>query len=141
MWDTGYQPLLKYADREGDCRVPRGYSEDDILLETWVVNQRRRKHQWSPERMALLEDVPGWVWETGHEPVTRWDGKFEVLLKYVDREKHVSVPRKHVGDGVHLGQWVRARRQDYRNGKLSPERGLRLNLGRMGLVFQYWGKE
>jgi hypothetical protein len=92
MWDTRYQPLLKYAYREGDFRVHRGYSEDGILLETWVVNQRRRKHQWSPERMALLEDVPGWVWETGHEPVTRWDGKFEVLLKYVDRRKHVAVP-------------------------------------------------
>jgi hypothetical protein len=126
MWDTGYATLLKYVKREGHCHVPRGHVEDGIRLESWVSNQRRRKEQWTSERIEQLEKIPGWVWNTGKEPILRWETKYDVLLRYVEREGHARVPKRHVEDGVPIGNWVISRRRDFRNGILSAQRVARL---------------
>ena len=81
----------------------RGHLEDGIRLESWVMNQRRRKEQWTSERIEQLEKIPGWVWNTGKEPILRWETKYDVLLRYVEREGHARVPKRHVEDGVPIG--------------------------------------
>jgi hypothetical protein len=106
--------------------VHRGHLEDGIRLESWVMNQRRRKEEWTPERIELLEKIPGWVWNTGKEPILRWETKYDVLLRYVEREGHARVPKRHVEDGVPIGNWVISRRRDFRNGILSAQRAASL---------------
>ena len=48
-WESGYQCLLRFAEREGDCRVPTGYRDDSgFRLDTWIAVQRR----------SWVQDVP-----------------------------------------------------------------------------------
>jgi len=48
--------------------------------------------------------------------------KFNLLVKFKDREGHCRVPRMHKEDGENLGFWLNKQQQAYSKGKLDPER-------------------
>ncbi|MFI2663231.1 DEAD/DEAH box helicase [Micromonospora carbonacea] len=71
--DTRFQlhvdALRQYAARTGGCDIPENGTE---ILSGWTANigdwaarQRHlhRRNELTPDRVALLESVPGWVWE------------------------------------------------------------------------------
>jgi hypothetical protein len=78
-WRLGYLALRQFQAREGTCRIPDQHVESlpdiDINLSRWCVVQRQqyRLRKLSPERIAALEQVPGWQWEVelrpGYRPV------------------------------------------------------------------------
>lgn len=71
-WNTYLTALQAYAATHGHARVPAGYvyvAADDvegarIQLGAWVgyVRQRYRSGRLTPERIAQLNDIPGWEW-------------------------------------------------------------------------------
>lgn len=62
-WEDSYALLVEYATSPGGSGAPR---QDlvwrDVALGAWVSHQRTLRAKHSPERTALLEAVPGWLW-------------------------------------------------------------------------------
>lgn len=78
-WRLGYLALRHYAARQGTTRMPQDHVEalpdHDLNLSRWCTVQRfaRRRGQLAPERVAALEQIPGWQWDldlrAGDRPV------------------------------------------------------------------------
>ncbi|MCP4607001.1 MAG: hypothetical protein GY847_41895 [Proteobacteria bacterium] len=124
QWQTSFDCLLKFVNREGHACVAKRHIEDGIKLGMWVAGQRHRKSTMPSERRNALEALPGWSWGPIEES---WQKGFESLLRYVEREGHARVPTKHVEDGFKLGVWVSVQRTRKRQKKMSRQRYFVLN--------------
>ncbi len=73
-WRLGYLALRQFHSREGTSRIPYQHAESlpdiDINLSRWCVVQRQqyRLGNLSRDRIAALEQVPGWQWEVELRP-------------------------------------------------------------------------
>lgn len=117
-WAGAMAALAAFAAREGHARVPRGHIEGGVRLGVWIGSRRReyRRGSLSSARIAELEAVTGWVWDTD---AADWAAAMAALHAFVAREGHARVSYAHVERGFRLGAWVKNRRQDHRKGTLS----------------------
>jgi hypothetical protein len=120
-WTDHYNALKTFAERAGHARAPQKYVENGLRLGQWVAVQRRTRDSMSPERVALLEALPGWSWDPHTD---QWEKAYAALLKFTKREGHARVPNTHVEDRVPLGKWVTHQRS--RRDKLTDEQQKRL---------------
>jgi hypothetical protein len=62
-WDTNFNLLVQYKEREGDCNVPQRHKEDGENLGIWLTTRRmdKKKGILDPEKQILLEEI-GVVW-------------------------------------------------------------------------------
>jgi len=118
-WQEQYKRLQRFVKREGHCRVPARYVENDVRLGRWVSKQRELRDQLSKERYSALEKIPGWFWK-GQD--AKWARACALIEQYAEREGHSRVPKKHVEDGFALGVWVMHLRDDYLRGHLAEDR-------------------
>ena len=121
MWHRKLELLRQFQRREGHTTVPQGYMEGGLNLGSWVNEQRNKEKTISAERRALLESVPGWMWDPY---ATSWERNYKALVKFADREGHARVPANHKEDGVKLGGWVLEQRSN--RTKMQPKRRRRL---------------
>jgi CoA-transferase family III/Helicase associated domain len=64
QWEKGFSHLKAFSDREGHCRVTRGYRTDNgYRLDEWVRNRRTAKDTMAVDQKQRLEALPGWVWK------------------------------------------------------------------------------
>lgn len=118
-WRRGYELVRKFGDREGHTRVPDRHIEGGTNIGGWVLTQRMNRDKLSAERRALLEALPGWVWDAYAD---RWDRGYSRLVKYTKENGTSHVPFQYVTeDGTQLGQWVNAARSRKQNGSLRAE--------------------
>lgn len=65
LWNERFARLLGYVNREGTADIPTAYVDETAFgLGYWVAKQRivyRRGHL-SRDRVARLEELPGWSW-------------------------------------------------------------------------------
>lgn len=63
-WNTNYQGVVVYVDREGHARVPVSHIENGLSIGRWVSRQRElyRSGDLVPDRIRALEKIPGWWW-------------------------------------------------------------------------------
>ncbi len=124
-WEAGYLALVRFASREGHTRVPKSHVEDDYRLGQWIGVQRRwhGAGRLPDRRAARLESLPGWTWNTRDAD---WEVGYSALDRFVTREGHARVPQSHVEHGYRLGQWVNVQRYFRAAGRLTAERGMRL---------------
>jgi len=122
-WREFFHHLCKYVKRYGDALVPQGYKTDDgVCLGAWVTNQRLkyRNGQLDQEKQEKLGRLSGWTWDPYSD---QWQEGYKHLNIYVKREGNALVPAKYKNkEGFTLGRWVRRRRWDYSQGKLSAEK-------------------
>jgi hypothetical protein len=67
QWVTGIAAVRSYATEHGHANVPKSYvSPDGHRTGTWVSSRRKNyaAGKLTPERIAELESIPGWVWRS-----------------------------------------------------------------------------
>jgi hypothetical protein len=124
-WEESFTHLQRFAHRTGHAKPLWNEVEGGFKVGAWVVKQREyyRRSKLSSDRVARLEALPGWKWGVFD---AAWEGAFEKLERFVDREKHARVPQRHIEEGFRLGSWVTSQRSRYRRGELSSDRVSRL---------------
>jgi len=125
QWEVSFRQLQRFVEREGHALVRLDHVEDGRRLGAWVTGQRAAfiKGRLDAERIARLEEIPGWTWDVLAE---KWEEGFTHLCRFADREGHARVPKSRVEEGYQLGTWVNAQRSRYATGKLAPSRVARL---------------
>jgi superfamily II DNA or RNA helicase len=123
LWEDGFSHLKEFSDREGHCRVAKGYTTDDgYRLAQWVGIQRSSKDTMDPDRRQRLEALPSWSWDVLSD---QWEKGFSHLKQFSNREGHCRVAIRYTtDDGYRLGLWVRNQR-DNKNA-MDPNRRQRL---------------
>ena len=119
QWEESFSRLEQFKEREGHCKVPKGYKEDGLGL--WVLNQRRQREKLTPERIERLNAL-GFVWDIMSE---QWEEGFTKLQKFKEIEGHCRVPGNYKLSDFSLARWVYSQRKNKDN--LSSERFERLN--------------
>lgn len=130
-WDAMFALLESFVAQQGHAQVPRSHQEAGRPLGRWVASQRYRYHQGllEAERAWRLKSLDGWSWSPLASMSGRlegWDGTYSLLESFVAREGHARVPRRHVESGRALGDWAKAQRRAYRQGRLGADRARRL---------------
>jgi superfamily II DNA or RNA helicase len=122
-WQTGFVNLCGYSAINGNCLVPALYEQlDGYKLGIWVANQRKKRHEMSPERKSKLEALPGWKWSPKDEA---WEIGFAHLCDYVSIYGNCLTPETYIQpDGYKLGSWLISQRK--RREKMIPERQAQL---------------
>ncbi len=109
LWEEGYSHLKQYAEEHGHCRVPQGHkTDDDYRLGNWVSNKKNTRDSMPKERIARLEALPRWVWDTRE---TAWEVGYSYMKQYAEEHGDCLVPVKHnTEDEYALGRWVNKQR-------------------------------
>ena len=64
-WNDGYQALTAYIAQNGDAKPPRSFkTSTGLLLGAWISKQRQQRESLSQDRIALLESLEGWTWNS-----------------------------------------------------------------------------
>jgi hypothetical protein len=123
QWEEGYKHLTDFVEKNGHAGVAaRSKTSDGYSLGTWVGTQRSKKDSLSPERLAKLEALPGWVWD---KHIAQWQSGFSQLEVYVEQNGHARVARSFKSaDGYSLGIWVGTQRS--KKDSRSPEQRAQL---------------
>ncbi len=123
-WDWWFGKLLRQVEELGNAKVIHDKRRPNPLA-TWVSTQRTNfKKQILPEdKIALLENLPGWIWEP-HSNL--WDETFDLLIDYLEINDN-RYPLKGEGlNGIDLGSWISRQRMIYVKGNLDNLRVARL---------------
>ncbi len=120
-WESQYLLALQFATREGHAKIPQRHIEDGTDLGTWVNGQRTNytNGKLSPERIARLEEIPGWTWNPKQ---AAWTANYNLLIQFARSNGSAHVPDGCIVEGVQLGKWVGKQRQKFKNGQLEIER-------------------
>jgi len=112
VWEENLQQVMAYKKKESKF-PPRSQGS----LGTWCDTQRQnyKKGKLSSERIAALESIEGWYWEIDMDEF--WEENRQKIIAYVEQEG--EIPSFSQGP---LGRWCKTQRQNYKKGKLSPER-------------------
>ena len=135
-WEMGFQELLAFKAKRGNCLVPQNHkTSSGFSLGMWVSTQRRanRAGKLSQEKFDRLEAV-GFVWAARAAPAVysarfSWDEAYKELLVFKAERGNCLVKKKHkTAKGFSLGRWVGYQREANRAGKLSQEKFDRLDV-------------
>jgi len=92
-WETRYEQLLEFKEKEGHANVPRQYKANPALGE-WLYMQRRLYRQKSEvlqgERQQKLE-AAGVEWVLC-KAVPRWDDRIEECRNFRRTHGHLKIP-------------------------------------------------
>jgi superfamily II DNA or RNA helicase len=116
-WEEGFAYLKQFSEREGHCRVPKRFTNDEgYPLGKWTSSQRTSK-ELNLDRRQLLEALPDWSWASVVDRLeARWETGFAYLEQFLKREGHCIVPLRFSVDNFPLGFWVRGQRQSKADG-------------------------
>ena len=123
-WDWWFGKLLKHVELFGDARVISDKRDRDPLA-TWISTQRNdfKNQVLSPDRIKLLDDLPGWIWEV-HSDL--WDKTFILLDSFLKANSNRYPQKDERLNGVDLGGWVSRQRMSYANATIDSKRKLKL---------------
>eukprot|EP00533_Pseudo-nitzschia_delicatissima_P009956 CAMPEP_0116083336 /NCGR_PEP_ID=MMETSP0327-20121206/3217_1 /TAXON_ID=44447 /ORGANISM="Pseudo-nitzschia delicatissima, Strain B596" /LENGTH=612 /DNA_ID=CAMNT_0003574213 /DNA_START=401 /DNA_END=2239 /DNA_ORIENTATION=- len=121
-WDAKFERLKDFKKEHGHTNVPFHYAKDR-QLGTWVSKQRVRIRQGtiSTEEKIRLEAI-GFVPNRFN---ARWEEMFRRLVAYKRVYGDSNVPRVYEKDSQ-LAQWVLNQKDAFREGKMKPERQIKL---------------
>lgn len=120
-WEAGLAAARDWRSRHGNLDVPRDHATPEGLrLADWLTGLRHKRERGTLDdaQIAALDALGiGWQQDRG------WTRGLEAARAYHAEHGHINVPN---GDppvhGVNLDNWVRARKDEYRQGVLDPAR-------------------
>jgi len=122
-FDVGFAEVKSYAEDHGHTRVPYSYtSPRSHNTGLWVrrVRVAYKRGNLTPECIAALESLPGWVWSV-HDWL--FDVGFAEVKSYAEDHGHTRVPKSYISPrGYNTGGWVTKVRDEYKRGNLASER-------------------
>lgn len=121
-WQDMYDVLLEYQNTHGNLNVPSKYvTEIGEPLGRWLINQRYLylKGTLPEEHQEKLESI-GIIWKSNE---TKWSFMYKLATEYKKEHGNLNIPQNYItSDGKTLGLWLQTQRNNYRDGKLRPER-------------------
>ena len=121
-WQEMYTALLEYQSIHGDLNVPSKYvTENGKPLGRWLIYQiaLHSKGTLSREHEEKLESI-GVTWRTND---AKWTFMYKLATEYQKEHGNLNIPQNYTtSDGETLGIWLQTQRNNYRDGKLKPER-------------------
>jgi ribosomal protein L7Ae-like RNA K-turn-binding protein len=133
LWDSNFQLLLQFKQREGHLRVPVLHVEDGHKLGNWIRKHRTQQiaGTLAIEKERRLNEI-GFIWK-GHDE--KWDIMCRALAQFKEREGHCDVPNKHIeilkGAVLNIGAWLKNQCLYQSRAELDAQRMKRLD--RMGV--------
>ena len=120
-WEIGLAALRDFIAAHGSASPPQHAMQDGFPVGGWVHARRRQHLQGSltPERVAVLEALPGWQWSVF---ASRWETGYGHLKRFADEVGHACPAAGVVVEGYALGGWVRDQRRAHSAGRLSTDR-------------------
>ena len=118
-WHDGLAALHRYIEVRHTAAPPTSARVEGFALGEWV--RQLRSCYWTgtlePDRVELLEALPGWRWSGTHE--RQWRARLDALRRYAARNGTSAVPPGVVvGSRMRLGQWVAAQKASQAAGTL-----------------------
>jgi hypothetical protein len=110
VWHEKYLLLKEYFKKTGSTEVPAVFKYKGINLGMWIVQQRQKKSKLNSTQIAQLDSL-NFNWAPREN---EWDSSFFEYKKYVQENGNQNVPPDYVINGIKLGKWVRAQRQNRR---------------------------
>ena len=131
QWNDAFELLTAFHERELHCDVPFKHEEAGVRLGAWLGGQRiaHGKGTLNAARLVRLETL-GVVSDVLEK---QWDGAFELLVAFRERELHCDVPSRHEEAGVRLEAWLGGQRIAHGKGTLDAARRARLET--LGVVW------
>ena len=118
-WHDGLAALHRYVEVRHTAAPPTSARVEGFDLGEWV--RQLRSCYWAgtlePDRVELLEALPGWRWSGTYE--RQWRARLDALRRYAARNGTSAVPPGVVvGSRMRLGQWVAAQKASQAAGTL-----------------------
>lgn len=98
----------------------------------WCDNQRQRRRRLSPDRVVLLEQVEGWVWDATD---VSWRARLGMLRAFVAEKGRLPAATEST-NGWCIGNWCRGQRRKWRLGRLTASK-----INALGKVKGWWWKK
>jgi superfamily II DNA or RNA helicase len=130
-WKMRFDELLRYKEKNGDCKVPNEWPEN-LKLGHWVNQQRYLKKcgQLHPKREEMLNSIAfDWGFKRdfgGVKPKDLWPLRYEQLVEFKKQNGHCDVPYNYA-ENRQLGIWVGNQRYKRKQNRLPPEHERLLN--------------
>jgi superfamily II DNA or RNA helicase len=119
-WNQAYEKLSKHIETIGNFPLKSG-DNDEQKLASWITHQRRyyKTEKLSDYKIKSLEKIPNWDWN----PVeTQWQEAYNCLNDYYNINKKIGEIKNLTHKGLHLGQWLRSQRTNYKKKILSKDK-------------------
>jgi superfamily II DNA or RNA helicase len=125
QWKQNFDLLLQYTHQTGSARPPQSFVFEGRNLGSWASAQRSKfnKDTLAKEKITKLQALPGWTWDPYEEA---WEQAFEALIRYSEINGTAQPPRSHIVNGLQLGPWVHAQRQQFNKQELDQAKVDRL---------------
>ena len=113
VWNDRYDELKEFVDKNERLPIPA----DGVATYSWISNQKKKYKlgKLSPERIILLESIPGWYWS---ERSISWKDRYSELKTFIS--ENVRFP--NTDESPILYNWMLMQSEKYRKGKLSEEK-------------------
>jgi hypothetical protein len=115
FWNEHFAMLQNLAGETGDANIPKRTVFQGKSIGTWLQNQRKayKSGDLLPNRVALLDSLPGWSWDVLGD---NWQDAYEKLEKFLEESDGQYPFARQVYEGFRLGSWV-ARQRTQRSHK------------------------
>lgn len=116
-WHRSLLRLRRFAAVHGAAAIPVDAVISGHRIGVWVSLQRSAyaAGALSADRVALLQQVPGWRWSE----LPRWEKGLARLREYVQVHGTADIPAAATHADFDLGHWVSRQREDHRAGSLT----------------------
>jgi hypothetical protein len=126
QWQIWFEALEEYTNKTGSSRIEETTVFKDLKIGQWCGVQRRKYrgqiYPLTSEQIKMLESLKGWEWAP-----SRFNDNVKRLQEFALTNKNTLVPKEFRTEDNHpLGSWVSKQRSNFRYGKLSQDKILKL---------------
>ncbi len=130
-FELGLQAARAYYEHHGDLEMKHNYvTEDGFPLGRWLKNLRwRKKYEIvSPETIRKYSQLNEFGMRWTGDNNSAWESFYGLAKRYYKANRHLDPPARYKMDQLCLGKWLARQRENYRDGRLTPDQISRLEL-------------